>query len=245
MKKLLSILLITSCTVMAMTGQERPRENGRPKVGVVLSGGSAKGFAHVGVLKVLERAGIPIDCIAGTSMGAVVGGLYSVGYGADVIDSLISLQDWDYLMRDHVYREDLPAKRRESSKRHLVSLPYQLKMKGREGRLSFPPGVFAGQNIYSLFLNMTIGYQHTMDFDDLPIPFACVAADVRTGQEVVFREGVLPMAMRASMAIPGVFTPVEQDSMLLIDGGMINNTPVGRGTGDGCRYRYCRLVPTR
>lgn len=226
MKKLLSILLIASCAVLAVTGQEKPRENERPKVGVVLSGGSAKGFAHVGVLKVLERAGIPIDCIAGTSMGAVVGGLYSVGYSANVIDSLISLQDWDYLMRDHVYREYLPAKRREDSKRHLVSLPYQLKIKEGEGKLSLPPGVFAGQNIYSLFLNMTIGFQHPMDFDDLPIPFACVAADVRTGQEVVFREGVLPMAMRASMAIPGVFTPVKQDSMLLIDGGMINNTPV-------------------
>jgi len=95
-----------------VTGQEKTCEQKRPKVGVVLSGGSAKGFAHVGVLKVLERVGIPIDCIAGTSMGAVVGGLYSVGYSANVIDSLISLQDWDYLMRDHVYREDLPAKRR-------------------------------------------------------------------------------------------------------------------------------------
>lgn len=192
----------------------------------MLSGGSAKGFAHVGVLKVLERAGIPIDCIAGTSMGAVVGGLYSVGYSADLIDSLISLQDWDYLMRDHVYRKDLPARQRESSKKMLVSLPYQLNIKERGGLVSLPPGVLAGQNIYSLFLNMTIGYQHDMDFDDLPIPFACVAADVRTGKEVVLREGVLPMAMRASMAIPGVFTPVEQDSMLLIDGGMINNTPV-------------------
>ena len=112
MKKLLSIVLIASFAVLAVTGQEKPRENERPKVGVVLSGGSAKGFAHVGVLKVLERAGIPIDCIAGTSMGAVVGGLYSVGYGADVIDSLINLQDWDYLMRDQVYRED----RREATR---------------------------------------------------------------------------------------------------------------------------------
>lgn len=195
-------------------------------MGVVLSGGSAKGFAHVGVLKVLEEAGIPIDYIAGTSMGAVVGGLYAVGYSAEMIDSLINLQDWNYLMRDHVSRENLPATRRDNGKRYLVSLPYRLRIKERSGRVSLPPGVYAGQNIYSLFLNMTTGYQHEMDFDDLPIPFACVAGDVRSGKEVVFREGVLPTAMRASMAIPGVFTPVEIDSMLLIDGGIINNYPV-------------------
>jgi NTE family protein len=222
MKKLLSILLLVSCSIGLVAGQTEQRK----KVGVVLSGGSAKGFAHVGVLKVLEEAGIPIDYIAGTSMGAVVGGLYAVGYSAEMIDSLINLQDWNYLMRDHVSRENLPATRRDNGKRYLVSLPYRLRIKERSGRVSLPPGVYAGQNIYSLFLNMTTGYQHEMDFDDLPIPFACVAGDVRSGKEVVFREGVLPTAMRASMAIPGVFTPVEIDSMLLIDGGIINNYPV-------------------
>ncbi len=226
MRKLLSIALIVSCSIVAVMGQEGSCKKERPKVAVVLSGGSAKGFAHVGVLQVLEEAGIPIDIVAGTSMGAVVGGLYSVGYTAHMIDSLINLQDWNYLMRDHVSRENLPAPQRDNRKSHLVSLPYQLKIKERSGRVSLPPGVYAGQNIYSLFLNMTIGYQHEMNFNDLPIPFACVAADVRTGEEVVFREGVLPTAMRASMAIPGVFTPVEMDSLLLIDGGIINNFPV-------------------
>ena len=147
-EKLLSILLIASCTVLAVTGQEKTCEQKRPKVGVVLAG-LRQGFAHVGVLKVLERVGIPIDCIAGTSMGAVVGGLYSVGYSANVIDSLISLQDWDYLMRDHVYREDLPAKRREDSKRHLVSLPYQLKIKEGEGRLSLPGCIRRSKHLQS------------------------------------------------------------------------------------------------
>ena len=226
MKKLLSIALIVSCFVGSAAGQSVQPVKERPKVAVVLSGGSAKGFAHVGALQVLEEAGIPIDMIAGTSMGAVIGGLYAVGYTADMIDSLINLQDWNYLMRDHVSRQNLPATRRGDRKSHLVSLPYRLKIKERSGRVSLPPGVYAGQNIYSLFLNMTIGYQHEMNFDDLPIPFACVAADVRTGEEVVFREGVLPTAMRASMAIPGMFTPVELDSTLLIDGGIINNFPV-------------------
>lgn len=226
MRKLTSILLLVIFFVGLASGQSNQTAIERPKVGVVLSGGSAKGFAHVGALQVLEEAGIPIDIVAGTSMGAVVGGLYAVGYTADMIDSLINLQDWNYLMRDHVSRQNLPATRRGDRKSHLVSLPYRLKIKERSGRVSLPPGVYAGQNIYSLFLNMTIGYQHEMNFDDLPIPFACVAANVRTGEEVVFREGVLPTAMRASMAIPGMFTPVEMDSLLLIDGGIINNFPV-------------------
>ena len=217
-----SSTLVNQDSAALTTGQGKQRK----KVGVVLSGGSAKGFAHVGALKVLEKAGIPIDYIAGTSMGAVVGGLYAVGYSAEMIDSLIQLQDWNYLMRDHVARENLPAARREDRKKYLLSLPYEVKVKERSGRVTLPPGVFAGQNIYSLFLNLTIGYQHEMDFADLPIPFACVAADVRTAKEVVFQDGHLPMAMRASMAIPGVFTPVEKDSMLLIDGGIINNYPV-------------------
>lgn len=136
MKKLLSILLLVSCSIGLVAGQTEQRK----KVGVVLSGGSAKGFAHVGVLKVLEEAGIPIDYIAGTSMGAVVGGLYAVGYSAEMIDSLINLQDWNYLMRDHVSRENLPATRRDNGKRYLVSLPYRLRIKERSGRVSLPPG---------------------------------------------------------------------------------------------------------
>src|SRR5690554_2900367 len=143
MKKLLSIALIVSCSIVAVMGQEGAYKKERPNVAVVLSGGSAKGFAHVGALQVLEKAGIPIDIVAGTSMGAVIGGLYSVGYTADMIDSLINLQDWNYLMRDHVSRQNLPAAQRGDRKSHLVSLPYQLKIKERSGRVSLPPGVYA------------------------------------------------------------------------------------------------------
>lgn len=222
MKKAVIIWLLLACVVtFSLAGEE-----GRKKVAVVLSGGSAKGFAHVGVLKVLERAGIPIDYIAGTSMGAVVGGLYAVGYDAQAIDSLIQLQDWNYLMSDNVNRENLPASQRDRRNEFIVSLPYRLNLKERSGKVSLPRGVFTGQNLYSLFLNLTIGFQQEMDFNYLPIPFGCVAADVRTGEEVVFRKGILPQAIRASMAIPGVFTPVEKDSMLLVDGGLINNYPV-------------------
>ena len=198
----------------------------RKKVGVVLSGGGAKGFAHIGVLKVLEEAGIPIDYIAGTSMGAVVGGLYAVGYSADMIDSLIQIQDWNRLMRDIVSREHIPAVQRINQNRYVVSLPYNLPFGDKSGGVTLPPGVFTGQNIYNLFLNTTIGYQGNINFDDLPIPFGCISADVRTGEEVVMRKGDLAEAIRASMAIPGMFTPVEKDDLLLIDGGLVNNYPV-------------------
>jgi len=198
----------------------------RKKVGVVLSGGGAKGFAHIGILKVLEEAGIPIDYIAGTSMGAVVGGLYAVGYSADMIDSLIQIQDWNSLMRDVVSREHIPASQRNNHNRYVASLPYEFPFGDKSVGVTLPPGVFTGQNIYNLFLNTTIGYQGNINFDDLPIPFGCISADVRTGKEVVMRNGDLAEAIRASMAIPGMFTPVEKDDLLLIDGGLVNNYPV-------------------
>ena len=222
MKKVLSIFLITCCLTATLAGQELQRK----KVGVVLSGGGAKGFAHVGVLRVLEEAGIPIDFIAGTSMGAVVGGLYAAGYSSHMIDSLVKVQDWSYLMRDDIYRKNQHVFMRDRRERYLISLPYQLQFRGKRGKVTLPPGVYEGQNIYALFLKLTAGYHQNIDFDQLPIPFGCVAADVRTGREVVLREGNLLEAIRASMAIPGVFTPVEKDSMLLIDGGVINNFPV-------------------
>lgn len=202
------------------------QQHQRRKVGVVLSGGGAKGFAHVGILKVLEEAGIPIDYITGTSMGAVVGGLYAVGYSADMIDSLIQKQDWNLLMRDHVLRENIPAFQRLNHTKYVVSLPYNLPYGDKSAGVMLPPGVYSGQNIYALFLNKTVGYQGNISFDDLPIPFGCISADVRSGKEIVMREGNLPEAIRASMAIPGMFSPVEKDGMLLIDGGMINNYPV-------------------
>ena len=243
-KTLLTFLLVIYCFPSTAKGEEAMsdlsnndglnnqtvlQDNIKPqrkKVGVVLSGGGAKGFAHIGVLKVLEEAGIPIDYIAGTSMGAVIGGLYAVGYSADMIDSLIQIQDWNRLMRDIVSREHIPVVQRINHNRHVVSLPYNLPFGDKSGGVTLPPGVFTGQNIYNLFLNTTIGFQGDINFDDLPIPFGCVAADVRTGEEVVMRNGDLAEAIRASMAIPGMFTPVEKDDLLLIDGGLVNNYPV-------------------
>ena len=192
----------------------------RKKVGLVLGGGGAKGVAHIGVLKVLEEAGIPIDYIAGTSMGAIVGGLYSIGYTAAEIDSLMGHQDWSMLLSDRVQRSNLTFPEKENSERYVFSLPF-----GRGKKQLAIQGMIKGQNLQNLFSNLTIGYHDSVDFNQLNIPFACVALNVVDGKECVFRRGSLPLAMRASMAIPAVFAPVRLDSMVLVDGGIKNNYP--------------------
>ena len=193
----------------------------RKKVGLVLSGGGAKGVAHIGVLKVLEEAGIPIDYIAGTSMGSLVGALYAIGYDAHAMDSLVRRQDWMFLLSDKVYRYNLPFSEKEETEKYLVSVPIK---NNRE--IKIPSGFISGQNVYNLFSDLTIGYHDSLDFKKLPIPFACVASNLVDGKEVIQDYGVLPLAMRASMAIPGAFAPVRQDSMVLVDGGISNNFPV-------------------
>ena len=191
------------------------------KVALVLSGGGAKGVAHVGVLNVLERVGIPVDIIVGTSMGSIVGGLYSIGYTARSLDSMMRVQDWDFLLSDKVYRYNLPFAEREQEDRYLFSYSF-----GPHNMPGQPVGFIRGQNVNNLFTDLTIGFHDSLDFRSFRIPFACVAADMMTRKEVVFDRGNLVLAMRASMAVPGVFTPVAVDSMMLVDGGVLNNFPV-------------------
>jgi NTE family protein len=207
-------MLLLSLMFSDVAGRERKR------VGLVLSGGGAKGLAHVGVLKVLEEAGIPVDCIAGTSMGAIVGGLYAIGYDAASLDSIVRGQDWTYLLGDKVYRHDIPFPEKEMMEKYLISAPVWKRT------IQVPPGFVSGQNIYNLFMELTIGYHDSTRFDRLPVPFACVASNLVDGKEVVLDRGVLALAMRASMAMPGVFSPVVRDGMVLVDGGVSNNFPV-------------------
>lgn len=214
MKKLLFFLFLVSFTVLSYA---EPRK----KVAVVLSGGGAKGAAHVGVLKVLEEAGIPIDYVVGTSMGAIVGGLYSIGYNAAALDTMIMNQDWLFLLSDDVKRDSKSFPEKENSEKYIITLPFG---KNKKDRTII--GVVKGQSLYNLFSDLTIGYHDSADFNAFRVPFACVAVDAVTGKEYVFRQGSLPLAMRASMAMPAVFTPVKLDSMLLIDGGLNNNYPV-------------------
>lgn len=210
----------------------------RPKVGVVLSGGGAKGVAHIGVLKKLEEFGVPIDYIVGTSIGSIVGGFYALGYDAGQLDTLLSGQDWSKLVQDNFHRRDRLYEDKMAADRLLVRVPFMSpesieKDKDGDGRGRRRPflsnissGFVEGHNVNRLFTSVSVGYQDSIDFNTLPIPFACVAIDLNTKKEVVFRSGNIVEAIRASMAIPGYFSPVVKDGMYLVDGGMANNFPV-------------------
>ncbi len=207
-------------TVVVASAQERPR------VAVVLSGGGAKGVAHIGALKVIEQAGIPIDIVVGTSMGAIVGGLYSIGYTPAQLDSLVLAQDWGMLLSDRTPRNNQPFTTKEQGDRYQVTYNFGRQMRGVRGMIR-------GANLEMLFNDLTAGYHDQTDFSTLPVQFACVAADIVTGDTVVLRDGVLASAMRASMAIPGVFTPVYTEDRVLVDGGILNNFPVDVAVGMG------------
>lgn len=214
---LTSILLILPLVNMA---QEVTRKTDRPKIALVLSGGGAKGFAHIGVLKVLEEEGIPIDIIVGTSMGSLVGGIYAIGYSAAEIEKIVKKQDWDTLLTDDVPRMFLSKNDQLIKQRYLFSLPINDKKK-----LSLPIGVIKGQNVLNLFCGLAANVPENADFSRFPVSFACVATDLETGKEVVLTKGYLPTAMFSSMAIPAAFQTSERDGMLLIDGGVVNNFP--------------------
>ena len=217
-KQIFSTLVLSMCLLLpfSLYSQEQ-----RKKVGVVLSGGGAKGMAHIKALKVIEEAGIPIDYIAGTSMGAIVGGLYAIGYTPEQLDSMVRKQNWTFLLSDRIKRSAMSLTDRERSEKFIVSIPFTKSPKDAASS----GGIIKGQNLANLFSDLTMGYHDSINFDKLPIPFACVAANVVNGEQIIFHNGILSTAMRASMAIPGVFTPVRQDSMVLVDGGIVNNYP--------------------
>lgn len=224
MKRTVVILILTLTALFGLSAQGGvpTGQKERPKVGLVLSGGGAKGVAHIKVLQVLEEAGMPIDYIAGTSMGAIIGGLYSIGYTPHEMDSMVRTQDWLSLISDRVARDDKRFYERESADTYILSVPMSL-----DTKFALPSGVTAGQNVLNLLNEMTIGYHDKdIDFNEMPIPYACVAYDMVKGEEYVFRSGNLPTAIRASMSIPGAFAPVLLDSMVLVDGGIYNNFPV-------------------
>ena len=242
MKRILSLSLLLLLTLTAFAQ--------RPKVGVVLCGGGAKGAAHVGVLKVLEENGIPVDIITGTSMGAIVGGLYAIGYKADDLDSLIMAQDWNFVMSDRIPRGSRLFDRKQDQSKYLLEIPFgagdysrlsarssQRKSEDVSFLSNIPISVFNGQNIYNLFTRLSVGYQDSLDFNRMPIPFACVAVDLVKKEEVVFHSGRFVDAIRSSMAIPGYFSPVRIDDKVLVDGGVLNNFPV-----DVCRAMGADIV---
>lgn len=218
MKRIIYLLtLLCLWTATTTWAEEAPRK----KVAVVLSGGGAKGAAHIGALKVIEEAGIPIDYVVGTSMGSIIGGLYSIGYSTEQMDSLIRSQDWVYLLTDGTDRKDELLVNRIKSEQYTLSIPFKKTPKD-----ALKGGLVQGRNLARLFSQLTEGYQDSISFSKLPTPFACVAHNLVDGSEYVFHSGKLALAMRSSMSIPGVFQPVHWNGMVLVDGGLSNNYPV-------------------
>jgi len=194
----------------------------RPCVGLVLGGGGARGAAHVGVLKVLERERIPVCAIAGTSMGAVVGSLYASGMSPAEIETALGSVDWKDLFEDDPARAALPMRRKEAQ----LNYRAELEAGWRNGAPVFPYGAVQGQKLGLLLRRLTLSASRTSRFDDLPIPFRAIATDIVSGERVVFAEGDLAMAVRASMAVPAVFAPAEIGGRILVDGGIVDNVPV-------------------
>jgi len=195
----------------------------RTKVGLVLSGGAARGLAHIGVLKALEEQGVAIDFIAGTSMGAAVGGLYAAGYRAAELERMVLELDWQWALSDASPRPQIPFRRKQDDRDFLLKPKISFR---DDGSLGMPLGVIQGQNLNLLLESWLVQSSEVSDFDRLPIPFRAVATDIASGEKVVFNRGHLPQAIRASMSIPAVFTPAEVDGRLLVDGGMVDNIPI-------------------
>ncbi len=194
----------------------------RPRVGLVLGGGGARGAAHIGVLKELERMRIPVDAIAGTSMGAIVGGLYATGMSAAELEQLVSSLDWAGTLSDKPDRKDLSFRRKQDESE--VPIDFELGVHGTE--IALPKGVIQGQKLDMLLRDLTLSVSDVDDFDALPIPFRAIAADIERGEAWVMGKGDLAQAIRASMSVPGVFAPVRLDGRLLVDGGVVGNLPV-------------------
>lgn len=212
------ILLIVSLLLPITSYSQETTK--RPKLGLVLSGGGAKGFAHIGVLKALEKAGVKIDFIGGTSMGAVVGGLYASGYSATQIDSIFFNTNFDELLQDYIPRSSKSFYEKRNDEMYTITLPFN-KLK-----IGIPIALSKGMYNYNLLSKLTHKVRNVNNFEKLPIPFLCVATDIEKGESIVLKKGYLAQAMLASSAFPSLFSPVEIDGKLLIDGGVMDNYPV-------------------
>lgn len=213
------VFVILFCFVAGEIVIAKEQEGERPKVGLVLSGGGARGFAHVGAISVIKEAGIPIDYITGSSMGSVIGALYAIGYSPNQMEEIIKAIDWDGTMSDMGPRHFRPVEEKRWDGRHLFTLP----IRGLSVKL--PSGLLDGQNISEILSRLTWPAHNITDFNEFPIPFACVATDLETGQPYIMRHGYLPDALRASIALPTLFTPMEINGHTLIDGGLVMNVP--------------------
>ncbi|TFV94672.1 alpha/beta hydrolase [Algoriphagus kandeliae] len=209
------LLCFSSHYLMGQVSSEKPA-----RIGLVLSGGGAKGIAHVGVIKAMEEAGLRPDYIVGTSMGSVIGGLYAIGYSADDLEKVIRSTNWDLVVSNRVDFKDIAFEEKEYYNRYLLEVPFN------KGKLTLPSGLIHGQVLSEILHYYTFPASQYQDFDEFPIPFRCIATDVRTGKPIVFDKGYLHDAIRSSIAIPTAFTAFNLDSTLVVDGGVVNNFPV-------------------
>jgi len=215
-----SLNKVNAATITHIKKIFKKYKNHRPKIGLALAGGGAKGFAHAGVLQILDSLNIPVDYIVGNSMGGLVAALYSIGYSGKDLEDYAKNLNWDFLLNDAPPRSELPfIEKRKSGK-------YQLSIGLKGWSPTAPSGFIYGQNVQLEFLKLTSPYEHIRNFDKLPIPFRCVAVDLVTGKEVILKKGSLAKAMRATMSIPSAFSPVDWGKYLLVDGLVLNNFPV-------------------
>lgn len=196
--------------------------DGRPRIGLVLSGGGARGLAHVGVIQVLEEMKIPVYCIAGTSMGAIVGGMYASGMSPAELGKFITSMQWNEAFKDKPDASEMTFRRKSDAADFLIDLDLGFK----DGKFTMPRGVLQGQNLNLILKSLLIHTEDIDDFNRLNIPFRAVATDIETGDAVILEKGELVKALRASMSIPALFAPVEMDGRLLVDGGIANNLPI-------------------
>ncbi|MFK7811626.1 MAG: patatin-like phospholipase family protein [Maribacter sp.] len=206
---------------------QEPDNTRDTRVGLVLSGGGAKGLAHIGALKVIEEAGVKIDYLGGTSMGAIIGALYASGYSANELDSIFRTTNFSSLIQDNLPRSAKTFYEKEDSERYALTLPFN------KFKITVPPAYSGGQNIYHELVRLLYHVKDIKDFSQLPIPFVCIATNVETGEEVILNKGYLPEAIMASGTLPSLFEPATVDGTILIDGGVVNNYPINKVKGLG------------
>lgn len=221
----ISVVLIAALLFGAAMASAAPPDvrQDRPRIGLVLGGGGARGAAHIGVLRELENLRVPIHAIAGTSMGAIVGGLYASGMTPAELEDLITSLDWKDSFQDTIRREHMLFRRKQDDE----DFPMRIEVGLRDGRLVLPEGLISGQKLSWILRERTLHVSDVSDFDELPTPFRAVASDIETGEAYVMSRGDLVLAMRASMSAPGIFSPVHVDGRKLVDGGLTGNVPVG------------------
>ena len=215
-KLILSLIIVLFSVCLA----DAQQKSGRPKIGLTLSGGGAKGLAHIGILQAIDSAGLKIDYLTGTSMGSIIGAMYAAGYSGDSIEQLARGLDWDLLFSTSPQLNAISIEEKSEYQNYAIEIPFE------KGKFKIGKGIIEGQELWLKMSDMFEPVYNITDFSKLSIPFKCIATDLATGDAIQMDHGNIVTAIRASMAIPLVFTPVKYENKLLVDGGVVNNFPV-------------------